>query len=307
MKLMKLLAALAALVALTVPAAGAAGRPAAPILYVQGLACPAHKSCTGKPAYYDRIRKIQRIGFPSTAVSSGAFDDFHPAWSPHHTRIAFVRVSRNGLSYTLWTMLGNGGGRRQLTRGTTVAGEPDWSPDGKTIVFRSSSNGGRTFDLYTIPAAGGAVRNVTRNPAGVSALNPSWAPNGKLIVFQRMKVNSGAGTGLFTIRPDGSGLKRLTVGGMDPAWSPNGRKIAAIFPDPSSGNQLQIYTLNANGTGRVRVTSGTESTAPAWSPSGTQIAFVRGSQIAVVGASGGRVKQITRPLKGLAFVDTPAW
>ena len=89
-------------------------------------------------------------------------------------------------------------------------------------------------------------------------------------MFQRMKNNSGAGTGLYTIRPDGTGLKRLTVGGMDPAWSPSGRKIAAVFPDPRSGGQLQIYTLNANGTGRERVTSGTESTAPAWSPDGSQ-------------------------------------
>jgi TolB protein len=151
------------------------------------------------------------------------------------------------------------------------------------------------------------VRNITRNPAGVGALNPDFSPNGKLIVFQRMKSNSGAGTGLFTIRPDGTVLKRLTVGGQDPAWSPNGRKIAAIFPDPASGGQFQIYTLNANGTGRSRITSGTESTAPAWSPGGTQIAFVRGSQIAVVSATGGRVKQVTRPLRGLAFVDTPAW
>ena len=77
----------------------------------------------------------------------------HPAWSPDHTRIAFIRVSRNGLSYTLWTMLANGGGQRQLTHGTSVAAEPAWSPNGKTIVFRGSSNGGRTFDLYTI--AGG--------------------------------------------------------------------------------------------------------------------------------------------------------
>jgi len=254
-----------------------------------------------------RIRKIATIGFPSSPVSSGAFSDTSPAWSPDHTRIAFIRVSRNGLSYTLWTMLAGGGGQKQLTHGTALAATPAWSPDGKTIVYRSSPNGGRTFDLYTIPAAGGTPRNITRNPSGVGALNPSWAPSGKLIVFQRAKNNSGAGTGLYTIRPDGTGLKRLTVGGMDPTWSPDGKKIAAVFPDPASGGQFQIYTLNPNGTGRTRVTSGTESTAPAWSPSGSQIAFVRGSQITLVGASGGRVKQVTRPLKGLAFVDTPAW
>jgi TolB protein len=299
--------ALAAIGALAVAGTSAAARPQPPILYVQGLACPAHRSCTGKPAYYDRIRKLVRIGFPSSALSSGTFSDMHPSWSPDFTRIAFVRISWNGLAYTLWTMLANGSSQRQLTHGTSVVAEPAWSPDGKAIAFRGSANGGRTFDLFVIGATGGAIRNVTRNPAGVGALNPSWSPNGKLIVFQRMKKGSAAGTGLYTIRPDGSGLKRLTVGGMDPAWSPDGRKIAAIFPDPASGGELQIYTLNANGTGRKRVTSGAESTAPAWAPDSRSIVFVRGSQIAVVGATGGRAKQITRPLKGLAFVDTPAW
>jgi Tol biopolymer transport system component len=291
------------LLLLALPASSTAATRPQPIVYVQGLACPAHQSCTGKPAYRDRIREIPRVGFPSKPVSNSAFSDMHPAWSPDHTKVAFIRVSRNGLSYTLWTMLANGSGQRQLTHGTSVAAEPAWSPDGRTIVFRG---GTRTFDLYAIPAGGGVARNITRNPPNVGALNPSWSRNG-LIVFQRTKTGSGAGTGLFTIRPDGTGLKRLTVGGMDPAWSPNGKKIAAIFPDPASGGQFQIYTLNANGTGRTRITSGTESTAPSWSPTGAQIAFVRGSQIAVVDAAGGRIKQVTRRLHGLAFVDTPAW
>jgi len=298
---------LVALVLAVSAAPASAARPLPPILYVQGLACPAHESCTGRTAHNDRIRRIARVGFPSTALSRGAFSDMHPTWSPDHTRIAFIRVSANGLSYTLWTMFANGGGQRQLTHGTAVAAEPAWSPDGKAIVFRGSANGGRTFDLFTIPATGGAAKNITRDPACVGALNPSWSPDGKLIVFQRMKNNSGAGTGLYTIRPDGSALKRMTVGGMDPAWSPGGRTIAAVFPDPRSGGQLQIYTVSPNGTGRRRLTSGAESTAPAWAPDGGAIVFVRGTQIALVGARGGRVKQITRPLKGLAFVDTPAW
>jgi Tol biopolymer transport system component len=306
MKPMKLSAA-ASLAVFALAASTASAATTVPILYARGNACPAHRSCTGKPAYFDRIRKIARLGFPSTPVSSGAFSDSHPAWSPDHTRIAFIRVSRNGLSYTLWTMRANGTGARQLTHGTTVAEEPAWSPDGKTIVFRSSANGGRTLDLFTIPAAGGIARNITRNPVGVGALNPDWSPNGKLIVFQRMKRNSGAGTGLYTVRPDGTGLERLTVGGVDPAWSPDGKKIAAAFPDAASGGQFEIYTLNRTGTAKKRVTSGTESTAPAWSPDGTRIACVRGTQIAVVSLGSGRVKQVTRPLHGLAFVDTPAW
>jgi Tol biopolymer transport system component len=296
---------LLALLAAAAPAGGAPSTP--PILYVQGRECPAHRSCGHQAAYYDRIRKIPKIGFSSHPLSSGAFSDSHPVWSPDHTRIAFVRESHNGLSYTIWVMRANGSALRALTRGNVVDTEPAWSPDGTRIVFRANSPDGKAFDLYIVPSGGGAVRNVTHNPDGVGALNPDWSPNGERIVFQRSKTGSGAGTGIFTIRPGGSGLKRLTIGGQDPAWAPNGRKIAAIFPDPRSGGQFQIYTLNANGTGRTRTTSGTESTAPAWSPGGGRIMFVRGSQIAVVGAAGGKVKQITPRLHGLAFVDTPDW
>jgi Tol biopolymer transport system component len=290
----------------TAHSAGAAATKTPPILYVEGLQCPAHQSCQNRPAYYDRIRRIARVGFPSTPVSSGAFSDSHPVWSPDHTQIAFVRESHNGLSYTIWVMRANATGARALTRGNVLATEPSWSPDGTKIVFRGSSPNRKAFDLYVIPSTGGVAKDLTRNPDTTGSLNPDWSPNGKLIVFQRAKSNSGAGTGIYTIRPDGTGLKRLTVGGQDPAWSPNG-KIAAIFPDPRSGGQFEIYTLNANETERTRVTTGTESTAPAWSPDGRQIVFVRGTQIAVVGASGGRVKQVTRPLKGLAFVDSPSW
>jgi TolB protein len=222
-------------------------------------------------------------------------------------RIAFVRGSHSGLSYTIWVMRASASGARALTHGNVLDTEPSWSPDGKKIVFRGNSPNRKAFDLYVIPSKGGVAKDITRNPDTTGALNPDWSPNGKLIVFQRSKSNSGAGTGIYTIRPDGTGLKRLTIGGQQPAWSPDGKKIAAIFPDPRSGGQFQIYTLNANGAGRARVTSGIESTAPVWSPDGRQIVFVRGTQIALVGASGGRVKQVTRPLRGLAFVDSPDW
>jgi Tol biopolymer transport system component len=301
-----LTSAIAALVALLWgTAAGAAPPP--PILYVQGVNCPAHKSCTRLPAYFSRIRKIMKVGLPSTPLSSGAFSDSSPNWSGDHRRIAFVRESHNGLSYTIWVMNANGSGLRALTHGNVVDAEPSWSPDGKRIVFRANSPDRRTFDLYTIGVDGKGLRNVTRNADSVGALDPDWSPNGRLIVFQRMKQGSGAGTGIYTIRPDGTGLKRLRVGGQDPAWSPNGRRIAFVLPDPSSGGTIQIYLMNANGTGRTRLTRGTESTAPAWSPDGSRIVFVRGTQITLIGVSGRRLKQVTRRLHGGKFVDTPDW
>jgi len=288
-------------------AGSASGRSYPPILYVQGVQCPAHVTCFLKPLYHDRIRRIAVIGLPSNPLSSGAFSDSHPVWSPDHTRIAFVRESHNGLSYAIWVMNADGGGQKPITKGTMIATEPAWAPNGKTIVFRADSPDGKTFDLYTIPVAGGTPTNITSDPDSIGALNPDWSPNSKLIVFQRTKSNSGAGTGIFTIRPDGTGLKRLTIGGQDPAWSPDGKRIAAVFPDPASGGRFQIYLMSSSGTSRKQLTTGTESTAPAWSPDGRQLVFVRGTQITVVSATGTGVKQLTKQLHALRFVDTPDW
>ena len=149
-------------------------------------------------------------------------------------------------------------------------------------MFRGNSPNRRTFDLYTINVTGSGLKDVTKNPDSAGAINPDWSPNGKLIVFQRSKSGSGAGTGIYTIRPDGTGLKRLRIGGMNPAWSPSGAKIAFELPDPASGNLIEIYTMNAGGTGPSRLTAGKESVSPAWSPDGSQIVCIRDNQVTLV-------------------------
>jgi Tol biopolymer transport system component len=288
-----------------VASAAAAAKP--PILFVAGIECPAHVACTGKLLYFDHLRRILRVGFPAIGLRTGPFSDSEPAWSPDHKRIAFVRESQNGLSYTVWVMNADGTAQRQLTKGNRLDSTPSWSPDGKRIVFRGNSPNRRTFDLYTINVTGTGLKDVTKNPDSAGAINPDWSPNGKLIVFQRSKSGSGAGTGIYTIRPDGTGLKRLRIGGMNPAWSPGGAKIAFELPDPASGNMIEIYTMNAGGTGSTRLTAGKESVSPAWSPDGSQIVCIRGNQVTLVTVKSRAVKQLTRPLKGFAFVADPAW
>jgi Tol biopolymer transport system component len=284
----------------------AGGVPSAPILYVQGLQCPAHKSCSGS-ANYDRIREIPRVGFPSRALSNGTFSDSQPAWSPNHEQIAFVRESHNGLSYAIWVMNANGSDARAVTHGNVVDAEPSWSPDGKTIVFRGPSADGRSFDLYTVGVNRAGQKRLTSNADNVTATNPDWSPNGKLIVFQRMKSGSGAGSGIYTIRSDGTGLKRLAIGGQQPVWSPNGERIAFVSSDSTAPGLNEIFVMNATGTGKKRLTRGAESTSPSWSPSGSQLVLLRGSQITLIHATGTGIKQLTKPLHGLAFVDTPDW
>jgi Tol biopolymer transport system component len=108
---------------------------------------------------------------------------------------------------------------------------------------------------------------------GVAVLgleNPAQAAfpgkNGK-IVFQR----SGVGFGIYTINPDGSGLKRISDQLTHPDLSPDGKKIAFLCTGGICVKNLA--------TGRVRVVTDIYDdedailSHPVWSPDGTKIAF----------------------------------
>jgi Tol biopolymer transport system component len=290
--------------AAALPAAGLAGNPKPPILYVSGVECPAHIDCVGQKAYNGRIQAIPKPGLPSLPVSSGLFNDLHPVWSPNYKQIAFSRFAPNGSAYHIWIMNADGSGATQVTHGS-VDTEPAWSPDGTKLVFRGNSPDGQTFDIFTVNVNGTGLTDLTNNPDSISAVQPDWSPNGRLIVFDRTNQNLGLGTGLYTISPAGTGLKKLTAGGQQPRWSPNGKRLAAVFTD--SSDDFQIFTLNANGSGKVQLTHGSECVDPAWSPDGTQIVFTDDGQIALINANGTGIKQLTKKAKGLNFVNEPDW
>jgi TolB protein len=77
---------------------------------------------------------------------------------------------------------------------------------------------------------------------------------------------------IFTVRPDGSGLKNLTPPGefeRNPLWSPDGRKILFV-------RNGDLYVMDPDGTGRVLVARGNaEVFGHRWSPDGRMIAFMQ--------------------------------
>ena len=77
-------------------------------------------------------------------------------------------------------------------------------------------------------------------------------------------------------------------GGLDSGrstWSPDARKLAFVGTVNSvSPTRWYVWVMNVNGSGQRRLMRNADD--PAWSPSGRQIAFVRGRSIYLMNADG---------------------
>lgn len=130
-------------------------------------------------------------------------------------------------------------------------------------------------NLYISNANGSGVHPLTK--AGTFAYDPSWSPRGNLIEVTRKVKGS---FNIFTIHPDGTGLKQLTHTRGDDAhaaWSPDGKWI--VFASSRMGFKDEITLTNApqpygevfvmryNGTHVEQLTDDQwEEGGPAWQP-----------------------------------------
>jgi TolB protein len=116
----------------------------------------------------------------------------------------------------------DGTGFREITFGPNNNAFPSLAPDGNRFVYRTfgpEGNGLRIIDLTTK-----AVTRVTGDYDNF----PLWSPRGDLITFSRQIDGAYE---IYTIRPDGTSLKRLTFTRGNDAhatWSPDGQSIAFV-------------------------------------------------------------------------------
>ena len=176
----------------------------------------------------------------------------------------------------IWVARADGSDAHRITAAPAQEFDPTWSPDGSQIAYRHQTGDDETTEIFVMDADGSAQRNLTRDH--VADWGPDWSPNGRWIAWNSAVGTGGFGFFGYAIRPDGSGVRRITDHYVEyPAWSPDGLKIAFMAQEAGAAGDnpdYNIFVMDADGSNVRRLTDAPgEDGWPAWSPDGARIVF----------------------------------
>ena len=223
-----------------------------------------------------RLRDIGEARIALDAPNAG------PHEMPVTRRTAWLPLAAAGATVALAGALGWGLGSRSESRETSFdtftqltmqSGEetaPVISPDGGSIAYASRAAG--SWDIYSLRVGGRNAIAVAADPA-MDESAPAFSPDGHRIAFHESDRDGG----IFITGATGESARRLTEFGFDPSWSRDGRRI--IFAteealDPYTRHSVSaIWTMDVSGDAAPQKLYDGDAMQPAWSPSGTRIAF----------------------------------
>ena len=251
--------ALAAVAALLVPSVASAASSGGAVVFsrvVTKTVTETVKDAEGKPVKDAEGKEETKV---KTTVEGGlvAVKDGHqnqltedptdtePSFSPDSRAIVFSRAG------DVFSVRADGSGLRRVTSGAEIDTAPSVAPNGRYVLFERRANQGAPADLYTVSLNGGATKALTSSADDDH--EASFSADGKLIVFVHSVSVTGGGTAddLYSVRPSGAGLTRLTKTGRVDEWDPRYFAGGIVYSRGQSGEDASafadIYTMQRDG------------------------------------------------------------
>ncbi len=181
------------------------------------------------------IYRMPVVGGDVQQLTTGAWDDFAPAWSPDGRWIAF-HSAKSG-DRDVFVIPAGGGTPEQLTSGPGREWMVDWSPDGSRLIFAWGPSIGLLTkgQGWTAPTR---IDSLSLRPGSPV----KWSPDGRLIAFY--------GNGDLRVRSPDAGPSRALVSGLSGtpfylAWSEDSRTV--FYEGTVPERRRAIWAAPANG------------------------------------------------------------
>jgi TolB protein len=168
--------------------------------------------------------------------------DMHPHWTADSRRIFFnsdrstPAGMRAGTVHDIFSVSAQGSDLRRHTDCRVVCTFPAPSPDGRRIVYRKvlaraafDWDLSRTNEDSEVVVADVDGRNEV-NLSNDAAFDgwPAWSPDGAWVAFASNRAGPANVGQIYLVRPDGTGLRRLTSGAWSnaqPSFAPDGKTV----------------------------------------------------------------------------------
>ncbi|UCC72404.1 MAG: PD40 domain-containing protein [Gemmatimonadota bacterium] len=211
----------------------------------------------GDPAIYeidaDGGRSVLSVDLPGM--------DLTPTYTPDGTRLGFAATIDGRTEVYTYDLVRNCCPERATFARYANSLSPTFAPDGRRFAFNSDRLG--QLHVFVQGMNNGSAELITPYIYDRSVHNagPDWSPTGDRIAFHGWV---GGEPQIFTVAPDGRGLRQLTQRGRneDPSWAPDGRHI--IFASTRDG-ATGLWVLDVV-SGRIRrLVSAAGARLPDWS------------------------------------------
>lgn len=239
------------------------------------LAIPASASAAGGAIVFSKVTEDHRIykegekTLPPKAPEGGLFAvkdrhlnqltenpaDTEPSFSADGHTIAFVREG------DVFAIRADGSGEKRLTSGAELDSRPLISPTGRFVLFqRQLADAPR--DLFTVSISGGSAHKIAGSAGDEH--EASFSPDGRTIAFVRTSaVGTGTNDDVYTVRPSGAKLRRLTkTAGLD-EYAPNVLNTTIVFSRGKNSEgpsaYADVYKMGIDGKKMTKLIAGAGS------------------------------------------------